>query len=197
MNFKAWTPKLRTSDRGCETKVTPLKKMQKSLKVFKGQGFERKDKLPQHWRRGLSLHNIAKKQSHTAKTKFSQSKSNTTLRSCHIYHCSPIFVPKKRVVEERRRPSIRRIEESVDFLSKTSLYDVIKEAESQLTQEHNSKTNVNLMNIAFCESDEDNIYEDVEISDNQEEDIYEEMELHKTFVVNNSNYYMKMSVTDV
>ena len=197
MKLKTWTPKMKTSDRLWENTVTPLRSVRRRLKVLSGNSS--REKLPHHWRRGLSLHSNANKKHNVVdkNSKFRHSKSNSTLTNCQVYHCSPIFEPRKRKMEEQRRITRRRVEQSDDFLSKTSLYDLVKEAERQLTQEIRRKTSLNLMNMAFCESEEEHIYEDVDITDTQDEDIYEDMELHRTFVINNSNHYMKMKSTDV
>jgi hypothetical protein len=43
------------------------------------------------------------------------------------------------------------------------LYDVIKQAETQLIVDGMTEQSNNLMNIAFFETDEDNIYKDVSV----------------------------------
>ena len=174
--------------------MTPQKKVQKTLKVHLGQSSDSKERLPlpDHWKRGLSLRNISKK---STRAKFVPSRSFSTLKKCDVYYCSPIFVPKRgnNNKKQPRKISIKNEVDKRDIFSKTSLHDVILEAESQLSRDRKKETNNNLMNVAFCESDEDNMYEDVANDEMDNEDIYEIMEPRGTYVENESTFYMRMS----
>ena len=183
---------MKLTERSLETKVSPPKKVQKTLKVHFRQSCDSKEKLPlpYHWKRGLSLHNISKKSS---RAKLVPSRSTSTLKKCDVYYCSPIFVPKRGNKKQPRKISLKNEVDKRDIFSKTSLYDVIQEAESQLSRDRKKEKNNNLMNVAFCESDEDNMYEDVANDEMDNEEIYEIMEPRGTYAENESNYYMRMS----